>query len=137
MINYKLWKNLLFIRRKHIIKEFILDGNNFNDIDGFYNEIDRLLTKDLTWKTGHNLDAFNDLLRGGFSVFDETVKSVCEKMNKLNIKNLVLYHTEETHKENRKELYINEGKQYFLNNIVVPVINRIANNIVSALDNND
>ena len=137
MINYKLWKSLLFIRRKHIIKEFILDGNNFNDIDGFYNEIDRLLTKDLTWKTGHNLDAFNDLLRGGFSVFDETVKSVCEKMNKLNIKNLVLYHTEETHKENRKELYINEGKQYFLNNIVVPVINRIANNIVSALDNND
>lgn len=119
------------------MKEFILDGNNFNDIDGFYNEIDRLLTKDLTWKTGHNLDAFNDLLRGGFSVFDETVKSVCEKMNKLNIKNLVLYHTEETHKENRKELYINEGKQYFLNNIVVPVINRIANNIVSALDNND
>lgn len=30
------------------MKEFILDGNNFNDIDGFYNEIDRLLTKDLT-----------------------------------------------------------------------------------------
>lgn len=49
-----------------------------------------------------------------------TVKSVCEKMDKLNIKNLVLYHTEETHKDNRKELYINEGKQYFLNNIIVP-----------------
>lgn len=49
-----------------------------------------------------------------------TVKSVCEKMNKLNVKNLILYHTEETHKENRKELYINEGKQYFSNNIIVP-----------------
>ena len=49
-----------------------------------------------------------------------TVKSVCEKMNKLNIKNLVLYHTEESH-ENKKELYIEEGKQYFDNNIIVPV----------------
>lgn len=39
------------------MKEFTLDGNNFNDIDGFYNEIDKLLTKDLKWKTGHNLDA--------------------------------------------------------------------------------
>ena len=49
-----------------------------------------------------------------------TVKSVCEKMEKLNIKNLILYHTEETHKDNRKELYVNEGKQYFTNNIIVP-----------------
>lgn len=52
------------------MKIFILDGNNFNDINGFYDEIDKLLTKDLTWKTGHNLDAFNDLLRGGFNVFE-------------------------------------------------------------------
>lgn len=49
-----------------------------------------------------------------------TVKSVCEKMDKLDIKNLILYHTEETHKECRKELYIHEGKQYFSNNIIVP-----------------
>lgn len=52
------------------MKIFILDGNNFNDINGFYDEIDKLLTKDLSWKTGHNLDAFNDLLRGGFNVFE-------------------------------------------------------------------
>lgn len=42
------------------------------------------------------------------------------KLNKLNIKNLILYHTEETHMDNRRELYINEGKQYFSNNIIVP-----------------
>ena len=52
------------------MKEFILDGNKFNDMEGFYNEIDKLLTKDLEWKTGHNLDAFNDLLRGGFGVHE-------------------------------------------------------------------
>ena len=51
-------------------REIIIDGCRFDDIEGFYCEIDRLLTKDLTWKTGHNLDAFNDLLRGGFGVHE-------------------------------------------------------------------
>lgn len=49
-----------------------------------------------------------------------TVKSACEKMNKLNIKNLILYHTEESHLNNRKELYLNEGKKYFNNNLIIP-----------------
>ena len=48
------------------MKEVIIDGNRFSDIEGFYTEIDRLLTRALDWKTGHNLNAFNDLLRGGF-----------------------------------------------------------------------
>ena len=52
------------------MKTFILDGNNFADMEGFYNEIDKLLTKNLQWKTGHNLNAFNDLLRGGFDVHE-------------------------------------------------------------------
>lgn len=50
--------------------EIIIDGNNFSDLEGFYDEIDRLLTKDLGWKTGHNFMAFNDLLRGGFGVHE-------------------------------------------------------------------
>jgi len=29
-----------------------------------------VLTKDLDWQTGHNLDAFNDLLLGGFGVYE-------------------------------------------------------------------
>ena len=41
-------------------------------------------------------------------------------MNNLNIRNLILYHTEETHIENRKELYLAEGRKYFSNNILVP-----------------
>ena len=50
------------------MKTFILDGNNFCDMSGFYDEMDKLLTKNLAWKTGRNLDAFNDLLRGEFGV---------------------------------------------------------------------
>lgn len=51
-------------------KEIIVYGDKFNDIEGFYNEIDMVLTKDLSWKTGHNLDAFNDLLHGGFGAHE-------------------------------------------------------------------
>lgn len=49
-----------------------------------------------------------------------TVKHACEIMNDLDIKNLVLYHTEESHGINRKDLYENEGKKYFNGNVIVP-----------------
>jgi len=51
-------------------KTIIINSKNFSDLESFYDEIDRVLTKNLSWKTGHNLDAFNDLLRGGFGVYD-------------------------------------------------------------------
>lgn len=52
------------------MKEFILDGNNFSDAEGFYREIDKLLTKDLNFETGHNFSAYNDLLCGGFGIHE-------------------------------------------------------------------
>lgn len=48
----------------------VINGSNFSDLEGFYDEADNVFTKDLSWKTGHNLDAFNDLLRGGFGVYE-------------------------------------------------------------------
>ncbi|QIK53287.1 Barstar (barnase inhibitor) [Dysgonomonas sp. HDW5B] len=53
-----------------MVKTIILNGNNFSNLEEFYCEIDRILTKDLDWQTGHNFDAFNDLLRGGFGVYE-------------------------------------------------------------------
>ncbi len=50
-------------------KKITSDGSKFIDLESFYDEIDNVLTKCLKWKTGHNLDAFNDLLRGGFGVY--------------------------------------------------------------------
>jgi len=47
-----------------------INGDNFSDLETFYDEIDNVLTKDLDWKTGHNLNAFNDLLRGGFGIYE-------------------------------------------------------------------
>jgi RNAse (barnase) inhibitor barstar len=41
----------------------VVDGANFSDLDGFAREFSRLL-RDYTWRG--NLDAFHDILRGGF-----------------------------------------------------------------------
>jgi RNAse (barnase) inhibitor barstar len=51
-------------------KTIIINGSAITSEATFYQEIDRVLTKGLTWKTGHNLDAFNDILRGGFGVHE-------------------------------------------------------------------
>lgn len=49
-----------------------------------------------------------------------TVKDACENASKLDVKNIVLYHTEDKNILTRKALYIEEGKQYFSGNIYVP-----------------
>ncbi len=49
-----------------------------------------------------------------------TVKDACEIAQKLNVRNLLLYHTEDRNISHRKELYENEGKKYFKGNLFVP-----------------
>ena len=62
----------------------VINGDNFVDLESFYDEIDRVFTKDLEWDTGHNLDAFNDLLRGGFVVYEygEQIKLTWKNISK-------------------------------------------------------
>ena len=55
-----------------------------------------------------------------YEKFHSTVKEACEAAQSLNVKNLILYHTEDTHIHNRKELYSMEGKKYFLGNLFIP-----------------
>lgn len=65
-------------------KTIIINGNNFATLEEFYSEIDKVLTKDLDWVTGHNLDVFNDLLRGGFDVYEyeEPVRLIWQNSDK-------------------------------------------------------
>ena len=49
-----------------------------------------------------------------------TVKDACQTAEKLNIKNLVLYHTEDKNKNNRKQLYLEEGRQFYSGNLFIP-----------------
>jgi len=62
-------------------KVITINGNNFSDLEGFYGEIDKLLTKDLNWKTGHNFDAFEDILKGGFGVHEDGEPIVIKWIN--------------------------------------------------------
>jgi ribonuclease Z len=48
------------------------------------------------------------------------VKDACELAQKLNVKNLVLYHTEDKNIVHRKELYTKEGQCYYQGNLYVP-----------------
>lgn len=49
-----------------------------------------------------------------------TVKDAAELATKLNVRNLILYHTEDKNIRNRKELYTKEAKEYFSQNVIVP-----------------
>lgn len=41
-------------------KTYVIDGKNFTDLQGFYDEVGQVLISDQPW--GRNLDALNDIL---------------------------------------------------------------------------
>ena len=45
-----------------------IDGRDFSTLEGFYGVVSRVLIPGAEW--GHNLDAFDDILRGGFGTPD-------------------------------------------------------------------
>ena len=49
-----------------------------------------------------------------------TVKEACELAQKLEAENLILYHTEDKNISRRKELYTEEGRQYYKGNLWIP-----------------
>ena len=49
-----------------------------------------------------------------------TVKEACEQAQMLQIPNLILYHTEDSHIAQRKDMYSAEGKAYYQGNLCVP-----------------
>lgn len=86
-----------------------------------YNEVCRFYAKGADWLLAEAFCLYAD--RDIFKPYEKhhsTVKEACELAEKLKVKNLVLYHTEDKHIENRKELYTQEGKQYYYGNLFVP-----------------
>lgn len=55
-----------------------------------------------------------------YEKFHATVKEACENASQLQVKNLVLYHTEDKNLTERKRLYTEEGKAYFSGGLYVP-----------------
>ena len=52
--------------------------------------------------------------------FHSTVKEACQLAEELQIPHLILYHTEEMHLKERKELYTREGREYYHGKLFVP-----------------
>nr|WP_228370508.1 ribonuclease inhibitor [Chryseobacterium gleum] len=50
-------------------KMIVIHGGHFSSLDSFYEEASSVLMKDVDWKVG-TLDGFDDILYGGFGVFE-------------------------------------------------------------------
>ncbi|MBP2615117.1 ribonuclease inhibitor [Chryseobacterium jejuense] len=50
-------------------KMIVIHGGHFSSLDGFYEEVSNVLMKDTDWKVG-SLDGFDDILYGGFGIFE-------------------------------------------------------------------
>lgn len=83
------------------------------------NLYDRIKNFDYVMHEAFCLDSEENIFHA-YEKNHSTTKSVSEVMNKLDIKNLILYHTEDSHKEERKKLYTNEAQAFFNGNVIVP-----------------
>jgi RNAse (barnase) inhibitor barstar len=65
-------------------QEIIIDGNRITSIASFYEEINRVFMTGEDWQLGNSLDAFNDLLYGGFGAIKshEPVTILWKNMDK-------------------------------------------------------
>lgn len=50
-------------------KMIVINGGHFSNLPEFYDEASKVLMKNVDWKVG-TLDGFNDILYGGFGVFE-------------------------------------------------------------------
>ncbi len=80
---------------------------------------DRVRGADYVMHEAFCLDSEESIF-GAYEKNHSTVKTASKIMNKLDVKNLILYHTEESHGNERKALYEKEGKESFNGKICVP-----------------
>nr|WP_306592481.1 ribonuclease inhibitor [Chryseobacterium sp. WG14] len=88
-------------------KMIVINGGHFSSLAGFYEEVSGILMRDADWKVG-TLDGFNDVLHGGFGVFEykEEIEIVWKESEKSR-EDLGLEATEEFY-ENK----IRQGKPF-------------------------
>jgi RNAse (barnase) inhibitor barstar len=68
-------------------KVYVLDGTKIHSFESFFDEITRVIIPRLYW--GRNLDAFNDILRGGFGTPEVgfTIRWVSSNISKIRLDN--------------------------------------------------
>lgn len=83
------------------------------------NLYDRVRGSDYVMHEAFCLDREEEIFHA-YEKHHSTALSAARTMNALEIKNLILYHTEESHEEMRKKLYTEEAKSVFDGNVIVP-----------------
>ncbi|WP_439558176.1 barstar family protein [Dyadobacter sp.] len=117
-------------------KQIVIDGNAVHDIPSFYDEVNRAFMQGEDWILGASLDAFSDLLFGGFGAIkgNEPVELVWLNQRRsrevLGFETTKAYYTEKlapdspfnkTHfTEKLKALESGEGQTYF--DIILEII---------------
>lgn len=86
-----------------------------------YRECEEAYAKHSDWllHEAFCLDAQADIFHP-YEKSHSTAKDACQTAEKLHVKNLVLYHTEDKNIARRRELYTAEGQPYFSGNLYVP-----------------
>ena len=86
-----------------------------------YTECEEKYAKDSEWLLHEAFCLYSQ--RDIFDPYEKhhsTVKDACELAEKLNVKNLLLYHTEDKNLPDRTRLYKEEGAQYYHGNLFIP-----------------
>lgn len=86
-----------------------------------YNELNRKYAENSKWllHEAFCLDSHADIFRP-YEKHHSTVKDACLTAQRLNIPNLLLYHTEDMTCPDRKELYLTEGRKFYTGNLFIP-----------------
>ena len=86
-----------------------------------YNQMCKIYADGCDWLMSEAFCLYSD--RDKFKPYEKhhsTVKEACETAERLHVKNLILYHTEDKDMAHRKENYTREGQEYFYGNLYVP-----------------
>lgn len=86
-----------------------------------YNPVSRKYAANADWLLCEAFCLYSE--RERFQPYEKhhsTVKEACELAEELEVRNLVLWHTEDKNIHCRKELYTAEGQQYYHGNLFVP-----------------
>ncbi len=86
-----------------------------------YNDLERMYVQGSRWLLHEAFCLDEDAsVYSPYEKHHSTVKDACITAEKLQVENLVLYHTEDSDITARKERYTAEGRQYFSGSLYVP-----------------
>ena len=86
-----------------------------------YNDSEEKYARDSKWLLHEAFCLYSE--RDLFHPYEKhhsTVKDACELAENLNVRNLLLYHTEDKNITKRKVLYMEEGSRYYSGNLLIP-----------------